>query len=94
VALTTMADRGQGQPVASGCRALHRRCTGPVGPDHTAAARGGTLLDFGSHLADQAWLVAGPATSVYAEMHYRTGTGGLDDDFSALTHEGGVQSHL
>jgi predicted dehydrogenase len=59
------------------------------------AAGGGTLLDFGSHLADQALLVAGPATSVYAEMHHRNDTGGLDDDFFiALTHDGGVRSHL
>jgi predicted dehydrogenase len=59
------------------------------------AAGGGTLLDFGSHLADQALVLAGPARSVYAEMHHRTGSGGLDDDFFiALTHEGDVRSHL
>jgi predicted dehydrogenase len=63
-----------------------------------AAAGGGTLLDFGSHLADQALVLAGPVLSVYAEMHYRhgsDGSDGLDDDvFVALTHEGGVRSHL
>jgi predicted dehydrogenase len=59
------------------------------------AAGGGTLLDFGSHLTDQALVLAGPARSVYAEMHHRSGPGGLDDDvFIALTHESGVQSHL
>ncbi len=59
------------------------------------AAGGGTLLDFGSHLADQALLLAGPVSGVYAEMHYRAGPGGLDDDvFIALTHQGGVRSHL
>ena len=59
------------------------------------SAGGGTLLDFGSHLADQALLVAGPATSVYAEMHHRSDAGGLDDDFFiALAHDGGVRSHL
>ncbi len=59
------------------------------------AAGGGTLLDFGSHLADQALVLAGPVRSVYAEMHYRTDPGGLDDDvFIALIHEGGVRSHL
>lgn len=59
------------------------------------AAGGGTLLDFGSHLADQALVLAGPVRSVYAEMHYRSDPGGLDDDvFIALTHEGGVRSHL
>ena len=59
------------------------------------AAGGGTLLDFGSHLADQALVLAGPVSGVYAEMHYRGDPGGLDDDvFVALTHHGGVRSHL
>jgi predicted dehydrogenase len=59
------------------------------------AAGGGTLLDFGSHLADQALVLAGPVRGVYAEMHYRSDADGLDDDvFVALTHEGGVRSHL
>jgi len=58
-------------------------------------AGGGTLLDFGSHLADQALVLAGPVTGVYAEMHYRADAAGLDDDvFVALTHESGVRSHL
>jgi predicted dehydrogenase len=58
-------------------------------------AGGGTLLDFGSHLADQALVLAGPVSSVYAEMHHRADAAGLDDDvFIALTHEGGVRSHL
>ena len=57
------------------------------------AAGGGTLLDFGSHLADQALLLAGPVSGVYAEMHHRPGPGGLDDDvFIALTHQGGVST--
>ena len=60
-----------------------------------SAAGGGTLLDFGSHLADQALVLAGPVRSVYAEMHERPDADGLDDDvFVALTHEGGVRSHL
>jgi predicted dehydrogenase len=59
------------------------------------AAGGGTLLDFGSHLADQALVLAGAVTGVYAEVHCRTDPAGLDDDvFVALTHESGVQSHL
>src|SRR6516165_2231962 len=59
------------------------------------AAGGGTLLDFGSHLADQALVLAGPVTGVYAEMHHRADPGGLDDDvFAALTHDRGVRSHL
>ncbi len=60
-----------------------------------AAAGGGTLLDFGSHLADQALVLAGPVTGVYAEVHYRDDPDGLDDDvFVALAHRGGVRSHL
>ena len=60
-----------------------------------AAAGGGTLLDFGSHLADQALVLAGPVTGVYAEMRYQADPPGLDDDvFVALTHESGVRSHL
>lgn len=55
-------------------------------------AGGGTLLDFGSHLVDQALLLFGPASRVYAEMH---GTGELEDEFFiALRHENGVESHL
>ena len=58
-------------------------------------AGGGTLLDFGSHLVDQALVLGGPVTGVYAEMHYRADPDGLDDDvFIALAHEGGVRSHL
>src|SRR5579871_2674577 len=54
------------------------------------AAGGGTLLDFGSHLADQALVLAGPVTAVYAEVHHRADPEGFDDDvFVALTHESG-----
>jgi predicted dehydrogenase len=54
---------------------------------------GGTLLDFGSHLVDQALLLLGPVESVYAE--WRTRDNGLDDDvFVALTHSSGARSHL
>ena len=57
------------------------------------AAGGGTLLDFGSHLVDQALVLLGPVASVYAEWRLRES--GLDDDvFVALTHEGGARSHL
>ncbi|MET0416935.1 MAG: Gfo/Idh/MocA family oxidoreductase [Actinoplanes sp.] len=56
------------------------------------AAGGGTLLDFGSHLVDQALVLHGPAVRVYAEMR---GSGDLDDDFFvALHHVNGVESHL
>src|SRR3954471_24511754 len=57
------------------------------------AAGGGTLLDFGSHLVDQALVLLGPVTSVYAEWRVRES--GLDDDvFVALTHANGARSHL
>jgi predicted dehydrogenase len=56
------------------------------------AAGGGTLLDFGSHLVDQALVLHGPAVRVYAEIR---GNGDLDDDFfAALHHVNGVESHL
>jgi predicted dehydrogenase len=57
------------------------------------AAGGGTLLDFGSHLVDQALVLLGPVESVYAEWRLRES--GLDDDvFVALTHASGAHSHL
>ncbi|SNS04499.1 Predicted dehydrogenase [Geodermatophilus pulveris] len=57
------------------------------------AAGGGTLLDFGSHLVDQALVLLGPVSAVYAE--WRPGGSGLDDDvFVALTHAAGARAHL
>ncbi|MGZ8751204.1 MAG: Gfo/Idh/MocA family protein [Pseudonocardia sp.] len=57
------------------------------------AAGGGTLLDFGSHLVDQALVLLGPVESVYAEFRVRES--GLEDDvFVALTHANGARSHL
>ncbi len=54
---------------------------------------GGTLLDFGAHLVDQALVLLGPVDSVYAELREREN--GLDDDvFLALRHGGGAVSHL
>ena len=54
---------------------------------------GGTLLDFGSHLADQALVLLGPAVAVYAELRIRESA--LDDDvFMAVTHAGGARSQL
>ncbi|WP_406192205.1 Gfo/Idh/MocA family oxidoreductase [Kitasatospora sp. NBC_01560] len=59
------------------------------------AAGGGTLLDFGSHLVDQALVLSGPVERVYAEMRSRDGGEGLDEDvFVALTHRSGARSHL
>jgi predicted dehydrogenase len=63
--------------------------------DGPPTSGGGTLLDFGSHLVDQALHLLGPARTVYAEMHDRDDGAGLDDDvFVALTHAGGARSHL
>jgi len=57
------------------------------------AAGGGTLLDFGAHLVDQALSLLGPVESVHAESRRRDT--GLDDDvFVALWHANGAISHL
>jgi predicted dehydrogenase len=58
------------------------------------AAGGGTLLDFGSHLVDQARHLFGPVEAVYAELTFRADNGRDDDMFLALTHRNGVRSHL
>ncbi|MFJ4845371.1 MULTISPECIES: Gfo/Idh/MocA family oxidoreductase [unclassified Streptomyces] len=56
---------------------------------------GGLLYDLGSHLVDQALTLFGPAESVYAERDVRRAGAQADDDtFVALTHAGGVRSHL
>ncbi|HEY6471097.1 MAG TPA: Gfo/Idh/MocA family oxidoreductase [Candidatus Dormibacteraeota bacterium] len=61
-----------------------------AGPGKSGA---GSLLDFGSHLVDQALVLLGPATAVYAEFRLREN--GLDDDvFVALTHASGQRSQL
>lgn len=57
-------------------------------------AGGGALLDFGSHLFDQALVLLGPVTSVYAEMRHNAKSGLDDDFFASLLHAGGVRSHL
>jgi predicted dehydrogenase len=56
---------------------------------------GGLLYDLGSHVVDQALVLFGPATQVYAESDVRRAGAAADDDtFIALTHAGGVRSHL
>jgi predicted dehydrogenase len=58
-------------------------------------AGGGLLLDLGAHLVDQAVLLFGPVTHVYAELgRARPGAAVDDDTFVALTHAGGTRSHL
>ncbi|MFF8590735.1 Gfo/Idh/MocA family oxidoreductase [Streptomyces sp. NPDC015220] len=56
---------------------------------------GGLLYDLGSHVVDQALVLFGPATQVYAESVVRRAGAEADDDtFIALTHANGVRSHL
>ncbi|TXS57696.1 Gfo/Idh/MocA family oxidoreductase [Streptomyces sp. t39] len=56
---------------------------------------GGLLYDLGSHVVDQALTLFGPAVRVYAESDVRRPGAEADDDtFIAITHEGGVRSHL
>lgn len=56
---------------------------------------GGLLYDLGSHLVDQALTLFGPVRLVYAESDARRpGAAADDDSFVALTHVGGVRSHL
>ena len=56
---------------------------------------GGLLFDLGSHLIDQALVLFGPVSEVYAELDQRRpGVDADDDSFVALTHVSGVRSHL
>jgi predicted dehydrogenase len=56
---------------------------------------GGLLYDLGSHVVDQALVLFGPVTQVYAETVVRRAGAETDDDtFIALTHANGVRSHL
>ncbi|MFI1397707.1 Gfo/Idh/MocA family oxidoreductase [Streptomyces sp. NPDC020681] len=56
---------------------------------------GGLLYDLGSHVVDQALTLFGPVVKVYAEADVRRPGAETDDDtFIALTHAGGVRSHL
>lgn len=56
---------------------------------------GGLLYDLGSHLIDQALVLFGPASDVYAELDQRRSSVEVDDDsFVAITHRSGVRSHL
>ncbi|HEX4681623.1 MAG TPA: Gfo/Idh/MocA family oxidoreductase [Gemmatimonadaceae bacterium] len=56
---------------------------------------GGLLFDLGSHLIDQALVLFGTVSDVYAEMdRRRAGSQVVDDVFLALSHVSGVRSHL
>lgn len=59
------------------------------------AEAGGLLYDLGSHLIDQALVLFGPVRRVYAELCRPYADVRVDNDtFVALTHDGGVRSHL
>ncbi len=61
----------------------------------TVAEGGGTLLDLGPHLVDQALHLFGPVVAVHAELRtIRPGAGAEDVIELHLTHAGGVQSTL
>lgn len=56
---------------------------------------GGILYDLGPHLIDQARVLFGPVTQLYAELDRRRPGVLVDDDvFIALKHASGVHSHL
>ncbi len=56
---------------------------------------GGLIADLGSHLVDQAMLLFGRVTRVFATMdRRRPGVAVEDDAFIALTHANGVRSAL
>jgi predicted dehydrogenase len=56
---------------------------------------GGLLYDLGSHLIDQAYVLFGKPTHVYAEMDLRRPQAVVDDDtFVALHFEHGVRAHF
>ena len=56
---------------------------------------GGILFDLGSHLIDQAIVLFGPVSTVYAELDSRREGSEVDDDaFVSLAHSSGVRSHL
>jgi scyllo-inositol 2-dehydrogenase (NADP+) len=55
----------------------------------------GVLFDLGPHLIDQAIVLFGAPTSVFAEVRkIRAGARVPDSVFLALEHQGGVSSHL
>lgn len=64
-------------------------------PDNTGnPAGGGWLRDLGAHLVDQALQLFGPVSRVYAELEPVPGSALDRGFFIALTHAGGVVSHL
>jgi predicted dehydrogenase len=63
-------------------------------PDAAARAEG-VVYDLGTHLIDQALVLWGPATSVYAELDRRHPEVRVEDEaFISLSHAAGMRSHL
>ncbi len=62
-------------------------------PGGYSTTGGGVLRDFGSHVADQALRLFGPAAAVYAEVHVRP-EDGFDDRSSSPSACRRVTSHL
>ncbi|WP_309130634.1 Gfo/Idh/MocA family oxidoreductase [Brevibacterium sp.] len=64
--------------------------------DSTPAAEGGgVLFDLGTHLLDQAVVLFGPISDVYAELAaYNPDAQADEDAFVSLLHENGVRSRL
>ncbi len=63
--------------------------------ERLAACGGGLLLDLGSHLVDQALVLFGAPSTVYAEIDVRrAGARGDDDVFVALGWPTGLRAHL
>jgi predicted dehydrogenase len=56
------------------------------------AQGGGVLLDLGTHLADQALQLFGPAAEIHGDVRSRRGTPGDDDAFISIRHESGTLS--
>lgn len=64
-------------------------------PPGAAVEAEGMLYDLHTHLIDQALLLFGDVTHVYAETDRRRQSVQVDDEaFVALTHASGVRSHL
>ena len=61
----------------------------------TVEQGGGTLLDLGPHLIDQALLLFGPVEAVHSELRTLRDGAGADDEIELhLRHAGGVNSTL